>query len=199
MKNFLEVKKYRLKCISPVHIGSGVVLQPFEYLYDYANSMLYVPNREKWMLLLDKHNLTDKFMQFLASNTDRIRRAEDSGKINIYSWLINNDVSPKEISSVAEKIIEVSPEYGRATLNAVNMGVQEANGNLYIPGSSIKGMFRTGILFATLLNDEKLVNNFSTKLSYAMNGRDRFERKKLLSNLGSEIEKEQVKFNALKC
>lgn len=190
MKNFLEVKKYRLKCISPVHIGSGVVLQPFEYLYDYANSMLYVPNREKWMLLLDKHNLTDKFMQFLASNTDRIRRAEDSGKINIYSWLIKNDVSPKEISSVAERIIEVSPEYGRATLNAVNMGVQEANGNLYIPGSSIKGMFRTGILFATLLNDEKLVNNFSKKLSYAMNGRDRFERKKLLSNLGSEIEKE---------
>lgn len=190
MKNFLEVKKYRLKCISPVHIGSGTLLQPFEYLYDCANSMLYIPNREKWMLLLDDHNLTERFMEFLAKNADRIRRAEDAGKINIYNWLIKNDVSPNEISSVAERKVEVSPEYGRATLNTVNMAVQEVDGNLYIPGSSIKGMFRTGILFATLLNDEKLVNSFSKKLSYAMNGRDRFERKRLLSNLGSEIEKE---------
>ena len=41
MKSGLVCKAYELECIAPLHVGSGVKLAAFEYLYDRKGNFVY--------------------------------------------------------------------------------------------------------------------------------------------------------------
>lgn len=194
MRNFFYNQKFILEAVSPIHIGSGMTLQPFEYLYVPAERKMYLPDKEKWLNLLVEYGLLDKFMQFLSSDTDRIKKPDDAKKINVMEWLIKNKVPYDEIIQAMGRKIAVSNDYDRATLNTVSLGISGIDDKLYIPGSSIKGVFRTAILYALLSKKEniELKQRMSRELNYAMQEEGN-KRKSKLKRITSTFEAELLR------
>ena len=56
---------YEIKCIAPVHIGSGEELRTFEYLYDRDRLEMILLNESKWLGFLETRRLTEAFIQYI--------------------------------------------------------------------------------------------------------------------------------------
>ena len=110
--------------------------------------------------------MLEKYQNFLLDNTQK----------NIYSFFRKNDITSndyKYFSSYTIQCRENKPE-------DLQLFVKDAQGNAYIPGSSLKGAFRTAWL-AYMLNDEptnkKNERNHQWKESLeACHGRRDFEK-----------------------
>lgn len=158
-----EIRKYTLTCLSPVHVGNGVTLRPFEYLYDKKTQEVYFIDQRKWTALLVKH-------QLLA---DISREAARGLQMSLWEWLRRKNVSEAEIialgqrKAVAESLLTQNRR-GKNTLNDIVCQISTAQGQPYIPGSSIKGALRTGIIFSILQKDEALSHRFWQRFSRNM-------------------------------
>lgn len=156
-----EVQKFTLQCLSPVHVGNGVTLHPFEYLYDKNTQEVYFLEQKKWVALLIKHHLL----------TDISREAARGLQMSLWEWLRRKGVAEAEIAAlgqrkaVAESLVTQNRR-GRNTLNDIVCQTATAMGQPYIPGSSIKGALRTGIVFYLLQKDEALRNRFWQRFSH---------------------------------
>lgn len=54
------------------------------------------------------------------------------------------------ITSEAQATVNLMDNEKKKTLNDINRHIQQPDGSLYVPGSSIKGVFRTAILYSLL-------------------------------------------------
>lgn len=136
------MKKYKLKCkiLSPIHIGTGSEIEPFDYIIkenkfykiSLENFLLNLDNRdkEKFNILVSKNNVNE-IRKFIIENWDAEKYAVEffcdvSTEVNkIYQENINN----------IENQLLINP-FIRAKVNNLP----------YIPGSSIKGAIRTAII-----------------------------------------------------
>lgn len=146
MKNFIESKAYRLTCLSPVHIGSGETLKAFEYIYDRDRQQVYFIDEAKWAKLLYQKKLMAEFAMMLQ-NPGQLTR------LNVFEWLCKKGINKDEIASIASRVAQATTNSvvgNKGTLNDLQLGCSMATGELYIPGSAIKGMLRTGILYHAL-------------------------------------------------
>lgn len=168
MNDFLESRICRLTCVAPVHIGSGQVLKSFEYLYDKDRRQVYFLNEGKWAQFLAGNKLLDEFTAILG-------RKSNFSRINIWQWLQDKGFSAEAcdgfIKRKAALKAELSDEKG--TLNDISTGICDGSGKLYVPGSSIKGMLRTGIIFHLLENSPSMKNLFYRKLRNSLHADDR--------------------------
>ncbi len=179
MKDFIDSREYRLTCISPVHIGSGETFKAFEYLYDRKNKKVGFIQEEKWQKMLLRHNLLQDFLALLKNTK--------SGYANLLDWLRRHNVPEKEIWDTVKRtaLNKSDVSDSKNTLNDICVASSLADGSLYIPGSSIKGALRTGILYS-ILQRKNLGEQLAGKISYIMeNG----NIKKELSNLATKEEK----------
>ena len=144
------MKKYKLRCeiLSPVHIGSGCVIEPLDYII--KNSRLYKISfeklvmsmdeveRDKFETLIDNGNLVD-IRKYIAGN---INKDEDS----IYSL----EVSYKIEDTYKSKLGDIQNQL------LISPFIRTAGEVMpFIPGSSLKGSFRTAII-NSFAKDSKL-------------------------------------------
>lgn len=189
--DYLEHKTYELTCISPVHIGSGETLKKYEYLYDNKKNVVYFPDKTKWITLLQKHKLFEEYLEYV-NNPEQLTR------MNSYAWLNQHKVSERDIiatasrKAMAPKNIAES-KGGRNTkgnINDIVTAISLAGGSLYIPGSSIKGVLRTGILYHQLKTHPDILKHIEERMEqlirYNSGGRD-IEKK--AKDIDKEIEK----------
>ena len=135
------MKKYKLRCeiLSPVHIGSGCVIEPLDYII--KNSRLYKISfeklvmsmdeveRDKFETLIDNGNLVD-IRKYIAGN---INKDEDS----IYSL----EVSYKIEDTYKSKLGDIQNQL------LISPFIRTAGEVMpFIPGSSFKGSLRTAII-----------------------------------------------------
>lgn len=180
MKDFIDSREYRLTCISPVHIGSGETFKAFEYLYDRKNRQVGFIQEEKWQKMLLRHNLLQDFLALLKNTK--------SGYANLLDWLRRHNVPEKEIWDTVKRtaLNKSDVSDSKNTLNDICVASSLADGSLYIPGSSIKGALRTGILYS-ILQRKNLGEQLAREISNIMeNG----NIKKDLSNLAKKKEKQ---------
>lgn len=153
--NTLITKEYTITCLSPVHIGSGDILYPYEYLYDRKSQILYFINESKWIAFLNQKKLMPAYSKFVRD----IASKKDADK-NVWEWLLSKNCKPEEIWPVAIRKAQAHPAVvgtaGRSSLNQITECIAMADGRPYIPGSSLKGAFRTAILAHILKNDRGL-------------------------------------------
>ena len=128
-----SLKRYHvtLKTLSPVHIGWGEVVNKKEYIYDRHKGILYYPDLRDMLGSLRVKQLTEKYEKFML---------EKSG--DLFSFLSKNNVSWSEWRGNS------IPVFGDVnnTLNKIHTFVKDPFGLPYVPGSSVKGAFRTIIL-----------------------------------------------------
>lgn len=142
-------QEYELTCIAPVHVGSGQKLKSFEYLYDRRKDEVAFLNESKWIDLLAQHDLMDTFADAVMSGAF-LRQS-------IREWLLDHQIKEGELRSIILRRAASAPlitkERGRTKLNDIVAQTTLADGRPYIPGSTIKGALRTGMLYHAIRRD----------------------------------------------
>lgn len=152
---------YKVKTLSPVHIGSGNALTPLDYVFE-GGSLCRVNVDE--ML---KHELDIE--QFIDRAGQGIIVLEDYAKIEAlkhlwYKLKIDNDARDALQSS--------SPDRGNVKEFIKTRGLP------YLPGSSLKGSMRTCLAECILEYNNYAKNNAKRNVLGAMNNRDGLSRRR---------------------
>ena len=131
-----RLKKYILEIETegPVHIGNGEKHSPYEFVYQPESKRLGMLNERKWLKYLKDNKLYEKYEK------DALRK-----DFKVYNWMCQNSIEPWG-SDIYRYVIEGVEQDKDKGLNDVSCLVKNYKGEPYIPGSSIKGMFRTAIL-----------------------------------------------------
>lgn len=140
-----ETAKMCLKVVTPINIADGIVLGAKDYLYDSSRQKVYFLNLHQWHMFIYKHMLLEKYESYLANFRD---------KQSLLEWLrmqgYDIDDVRTVITSEAQATVNLMDNEKKKTLNDINRHIQQPDGSLYVPGSSIKGVFRTAILYSLL-------------------------------------------------
>lgn len=140
-----ETAKMCLKVVTPINISDGIVLGAKDYLYDSSRQKVYFLNLHQWHMFIYKHMLLEKYESYLANFRD---------KQSLLEWLrmqgYDIDDVRTVITSEAQATVNLMDNEKKKTLNDINRHIQQPDGSLYVPGSSIKGVFRTAILYSLL-------------------------------------------------
>ena len=141
----LETAKMCLKVVTPINIADGIVLGAKDYLYDSRRQKVYFLNLHQWHMFIYKHMLLEKYESYLANFRD---------KQSLLEWLrmqgYDIDDVRTVITSEAQATVNLMDNERKKTLNDISRHIQQPDGSLYVPGSSIKGVFRTAILYSLL-------------------------------------------------
>ncbi|MCL2045534.1 MAG: type III-A CRISPR-associated RAMP protein Csm5 [Oscillospiraceae bacterium] len=136
MNNFLRRFTLTLTVESPIHIGSGETLNQKEYIFDKRNRLVYFPEMHNMFRMLKNKGLIERYEQFMFDKQN-----------DLSYFLLNNNVSyeawwgePISVSNTVTKLSNISSH------------IKDIYGLPYIPGSSIKGAFRTVLLSQEMRN-----------------------------------------------
>lgn len=154
MNRSLKVYDLSLKVQGPVFVGSGYEIQKKEYLFLNRNKVGIV-DAEKLYLLAKRRHLEADLEQFMVKNT-----SED-----LLHWIQQNRIPTREIESCMKYVLNAGDiqteqekkqmEQGKKQMERGKMQIMacmaDPYGNPYIPGSSIKGMLRTILLCADII------------------------------------------------
>ena len=140
-----ETAKMCLKVVTPINISDGIVLGAKDYLYDSRRQKVFFLNLHQWHMFIYKHMLLEKYESYLANFRD---------KQSLLEWLqmqgYDIDDVRTVITSEAQATVNLMDNEKKKTFNDINRHIQQPEGSLYVPGSSIKGVFRTAILYSLL-------------------------------------------------
>ncbi len=159
--------KVTLKCTSPVCIGSGETCKKSQYIYDRNERKVYFLREEKWISFLWQNQIMDHFTQCLL---------KDPVHFNLYDYLNSLSTLSEKYGDINQIIYQMKKD-GVVEKEAlyINRGANDKNinndivrfqydaeGNPYIPGSSLKGSLRTAIFSHVIRKNRK---NFAREWS----------------------------------
>ena len=149
MTTGLICRSYELECIGPVHTGSGEKLRAFEYLYNSETREATFLKPTKWIAFLDQRGLMERFATYVVRGA--------SGVDNLREWLLAQGVTEEEMDALITRRAYADPltDGDKDTLNEIICQTTLADGRPYIPGSSIKGVLRTGILHGLIRRSQQ--------------------------------------------
>lgn len=159
----MACRAYDLVTVAPVHVGSGEIRRANEYLYDKVHSMAYFLDETRWIAFLDKRQLMEPFLAYIEESSRQLgqRRGPFRGK-NLWDWLRAQGVQPREMEALAVRRTRaercVVSEKG--SLNDVHLQMALSDGRPYVPGSTIKGALRTGILYRMIQQESERFRGF---------------------------------------
>lgn len=150
-----ETAKMCLKVVTPINIADGIVLGAKDYLYDSSRQKVYFLNLHQWHMFIYKHMLLEKYESYLANFRD---------KQSLLEWLrmqgYDIDDVRTVITSEAQATVNLMDNEKKKTLNDINRHIQQPDGSLYVPGSSIKGVFRTAVLYKLLQKRQDIKSKY---------------------------------------
>ena len=143
ISNF-EYKKLVITCLSPVHITDEVGT--------VYSQRVYFLNERLWVKFLFENNLLPEFEELIKT---KMRAG------TLCEWLLAKGYDIDALGGAVTEYADVAvlPEViaaNKMRLTEIVRTVHSVDGQPYIPGSSIKGALRTGLLFSLLLQEDKL-------------------------------------------
>lgn len=140
-----------LRIVTPVNIADGTVLKAKDYLYDAKQQKIYFLNLHEWHKFIFTHDLLTQYEAYIKD----FRNTK-----NLLNWLQGQGYGIDDVQAcvthAASAEVNTADAKKKQTLNDVNQHIQQPDGSLYVPGSSLKGVFRTAILYK-LLEDNQSV------------------------------------------
>ena len=141
--------KVRLRTFTPTFIGSGEIYKKSQYIYHKDNRTVCFLKEEKWISFLAEHDIMDDFASELVKG---------GARFDLFGYLKNQCILQRKYGSI-RNVIRAMEEAGAIDRevdyrsvgkdkgpNDIAAHIKDAEGNPYIPGSSLKGAFRTAIL-----------------------------------------------------
>lgn len=147
--------KVSLVCLSPVFVGSGEKFKKSEYIYDKRAGEVHFLDESGWIRFLGRHGIMEDFSNALLANPFHL---------NLFGYLSHQDRLCRQYGSIGnimhamkqeEAILRTEPYLGNRDKGPGDIAgfVLDARENPYIPGSSLKGAFRTAILAHHILQN----------------------------------------------
>ena len=184
MNSFIEYHKIRLTTISPVFVGSGRELSKKEYLFLDDFKTVGVLDVYKFYDFVRKKGLSKQFEQFFLNDV----------KGSLRNWVKDKNISNQKIKECLRYTLDCGDTTLRRGVKPQIMEyVKDPYGMPYIPGSSLKGMLRTILLYYSISNNQSAFENTREKIDYKLR-----HSRKSRSILNSEVkELEGTFFNIL--
>lgn len=155
MSNRIDHAQLSLTIVSPTNIGGPETLTTKDYMYNYDAGEVYLLNNYEWFRFLARHNKLAEFEMYMQDEMIR-----PNGR-TMYDWAKNAiGVSQltKDTLGLAIGSIMKSSIYNKGrknSLNDITPQIRGANGEVYIPGSSIKGVIDSAIISHMLRSDAR--------------------------------------------
>lgn len=164
MSNRIDHAQLTLTVVSPTNIGGPEKLTTKDYMYNYDAGEVYLLNNYEWFRFLARHN---KLVEFEAYMQDEMVRP--NGR-TMYDWAKNaigaSQLTKDTLGSAIGSIMK-SSIYNKGRKNSLNdimPLIRGANGDVYIPGSSIKGVIDSAIISHMLRNNKAFRSNVQREL-----------------------------------
>lgn len=164
MSNRIDHAQLSLTIVSPTNIGGPENLTTKDYMYNYDAGEVYLLNNYEWFRFLASHNKLAEFELYMQDEMIRPngRTMYDWAKNTIGASQLTKDTLGPAISSIMKSSIY---NKGRKnSLNDITPQIRGANGDIYIPGSSIKGIIDSAIISHMLRNNKAFRSNVQREL-----------------------------------
>jgi CRISPR type III-A-associated RAMP protein Csm5 len=137
--------RFRLTPLTPIHIGTGESLEPFEYVVD--GDTLYRFKLDSFMLQLPPEAQA-RFVEAVEQSVPETRRfVSEQGAVAKVVARFTASVSPAALELYEGRLAgEAHPE----VLACIRTGDRA-----YLPGSSLKGALRTALLYQAMSKDNR--------------------------------------------
>ena len=164
MSNRIDHAQLTLTIVSPTNIGGPEKLTTKDYMYNYDAGEVYLLNNYEWFRFLARHNKLTEFEVYMHDEMIRSngRTMYDWAKNAIGATQLTKDILGSAIGSIMKSSIY---NQGRKnSLNDITPQIRGANGDVYIPGSSIKGVIDSAIISHMLRRDTRFRTTVQQKL-----------------------------------
>lgn len=155
MSNRIDHAQLSLTIVSPTNIGGPEKLTTKDYMYNYDAGEVYLLNNYEWFRFLARHNKLAEFETYMQNEMVRPngRTMYDWAKKTIGASQLTKDVLGPAIGSIMKS--SIYNEGRKNSLNDITPQIRGANGEVYIPGSSIKGVIDSAIISHMLRRDAR--------------------------------------------
>jgi len=148
MESYLKKYKFVFNTVGPVFVGSGQNLKKKEYIFDEKKGRVKIIDVNKMLgfICKDKNLMRDyeKLMMSGDKNDD------------LQSFFNDHKISEKDYKNWILRECNVKGNFNGEDINTF---VRDGRGEAYIPGSSLKGMFRTVILSYLIRHADEAYKN----------------------------------------
>ena len=164
MSNRIDHTQLSLTIVSPTNIGGPETLTTKDYMYNYDAGEVYLLNNYEWFRFLACHNKLAEFEIYMQNEMVRPngRIMYDWAKNTIGASQLTKDVLGPAIGSIMKS--SIYNEGRKNSLNDITPQIRGANGEVYIPGSSIKGVIDSAIISHMLRNNKAFRSNVQREL-----------------------------------
>ena len=165
MSNRIDHAQLSLTIVSPTNIGGPEKLTTKDYMYNYDAGEVYLLNNYEWFRFLARHNKLAEFEIYMQNEMVRLngRTMYDWAKNTIGASQLTKDLLGSAIRSIMKT--SIYNEGRKNSLNDITPQLRGANGEVYIPGSSIKGVIDSAIISHMLRNNKGFRSNVQRELS----------------------------------
>lgn len=154
MRGYQDTFTIRLKTLSPVYVGSGREIDKKEYLY-VNRSEIGVLDFERFFVFIQSRRLGKQFEDFLIS--------EMKGRLK--DWLDRFRIDIKDIKPYLKYTLPCGDtSLKRGTKVQIMEFYRDPYGMPYIPGSSLKGLLRTILLYQKVLSDVSMFESYKNSV-----------------------------------
>lgn len=164
MSNRIDHAQLSLTIVSPTNIGGPEKLTTKDYMYNYDAGEVFLLNNYEWFRFLARHNKLAEFEIYMQNEMVRPngRTMYDWAKNTIGASQLTKDVLGPAIGSIMKS--SIYNEGRKNSLNDITPQIRGANGEVYIPGSSIKGIIDSAIISHMLRNNKAFRSNVQREL-----------------------------------
>ena len=185
--------KMELEVLTPVHIAGADYkskLDKKEYLFNPNKGHLTIIDNGKFVELLIRKNLFDKYAEFIKENVNNDKHQQNRN-MNLLNFLKNNSLY-EDLKKFTKKEYAVNISTGNGKINDIKLLNRNIYENLYIQGSSIKGALVNALLVDYIINNRNefmAEKNNILKLAYQTKESDIKKYKGKVKSEIKEIEK----------
>lgn len=171
--SYVELKQLTIHIVSPVAIGSGTVFTKKDYIYDFKKEeVVFLKSSAFHQYIYDK-KLLKEYEAFCSSNPSTVRMSLADWTAKFMPELRRSLYAENDVVKSIEK---VHRGLEKTNLNDIHEHIKTATGELYIPGSSIKGMIRSAILFSLIKKSSSNQREYANRLAVDLEKMERQRR-----------------------
>lgn len=142
MEKYLKTYQVVMQTVGPLFIGSGKEINKKEYLFLNGKKQVGIPDIQKLYYELSKRRKAEAFEEYLLSK----------GNLSLTDWLVRQKINISDLKTLMKYKLDCGDaviDKGANRLQIMEC-IKDAYGMPYVPGSSLKGMFRTILLAADI-------------------------------------------------
>lgn len=143
----LENYRVELRTCGPVFIGAGFKYSKNSYLFNQRERTISIIREDALMKWILERGNVNAYEHYVLRESNR----------GLNYMLERMSISPRDKQKMIRYTIDAGDVLREGTsLKQIDAFIRDANGEAYIPGSSLKGALRTALLFSEIQKNERL-------------------------------------------